>query len=627
MALNYKNINGETSTVNRITFNGQDVQQLRYAKFGEKISAVWCKPYTLTIENKIGISQIKVTRTESEEPTAALIELHNGDVIYDGDTLAFEVTPQNGFELDQSPANFIVQGDVNIADIITVKPKQYSLNITQGNGVSSVTVTRDSSPYQLEKIGEIPLDSPIYYGDVIRIIAVPVTGYEIDPYQMSYSVNSNISANITANLKLYTLNYTQDAGVNLVTITRTHSSFGNTGTLSIGSSIYYGDIINVSVTSKTGYTVISGQGTYTITQNLTLNITTQVSKYRLTAGKGTGVDEVVWTRTESPLKHAPTGQITTDDAIYYGDKLHVSATAMTGFNLSQYTSDYTVTGNITAEFNANIKTYTLTIVKNTGVSNIRVVRMRNDTLNENNSYELANGGIIKHFDQLSVTVSANNYYTVSPSQAAYSRTVSDNVRVSPIAEPKSYTLRISKDSGVSSVIVERKSTIKQGASLGQLNNGSAIYYGDTLNVRAYAYSGYELNAYTYSYTVSENVSINVTSHSTKPMNAPRISGSMSHDSNSNAFYVTLYITNPNNISVTADILVKDCYSSDTKNDTVTLSPNENRTYPVGEMYTTKVEATVTLRRGGYTTMTNSEILQGSFGSSSGSSGSTSSGQS
>ncbi len=91
--------------------------------------------------------------------------------------------------------------------------------------------------------------------------------------------------------------------------------------------------------------------------------------------------------------------------------------------------------------------------------------------------------------------------------------------------------------------------------------------------------------------------------------------------------VTLYITNPNNISVTADILVKDCYSSDTKNDTVTLSPNENRTYHVGEMYTTKVEATVTLRRGGYTTMTNSEILQGSFGSSGGSSGSTSSGQS
>ena len=37
MALNYKHINGETSTVNRITFNGQAVQQLRYAKFGEKI--------------------------------------------------------------------------------------------------------------------------------------------------------------------------------------------------------------------------------------------------------------------------------------------------------------------------------------------------------------------------------------------------------------------------------------------------------------------------------------------------------------------------------------------------------------------------------------------------------------
>ncbi len=627
MALNYKNINGETSNVNNITFNGQDVQQLRYAKFGEKINAVWCKPYTLTIENKIGVSQIKVTRTESEEPTAALIELHNGDTVYDGDTLALEVKPQGGFELDQVPADFIVQGDVNTADIITVKPKQFSMNIMQGNGVSSVTVTRDSSPYQEAATKDIPPDSPIYFGDIIRITATPVVGYELNDYISSYSVAGNISANITASPKLFTLTYSQDAGVNLVTITRTHSSFGGTGTLTANSNIYYGDEINVSVIPLTGYTVINGQGTYTITQNLSLNITTQVSQYRLTERKGTGVDTVVWTRTESPLKHAPTGPITADPVIYYGDKLQASATAMIGFSLSQYTSNYNVTGNITAEFNANIKTYTLTIVKNTGVSNIRVVRMRNDKLNENNSYELANGSIIKHFDQLSITVSANNYYTVSPSQAAYSHTVSDNVRVSPIAEPKSYTLSISKDSGVSSVIVERKSTIKQGASLGQLNNGSAIYYGDALNVRAYAYSGYELNAYTYSYTVSENVSINVTSHSTKPMNAPRISGSMSHDSNSNAFYVTLYITNPNNISVTADILVKDCHSSDTKNDTVTLSPNENRTYPVGEMYTTKVEATVTLRRGGYTTMTNSEILQGSFGSSGGSSGSTSSGQS
>lgn len=625
MAIEYKNINGETSNVKRITFNGQDVQQLRYAKLGEKISAVWCKSYTLTIENKIGISQIKVTRTESEEPTATLMELHNGETIYDGDTLAFEVKPQGGFELDQVPANFIVQGDVNTADIITVKPKQFELNVTYGDGVDSVTVMRDSSPYKFEKTEEISPDSPIYYGDVIRIIAVPVAGYEIDPCQMSFSVNSNISANITASLKLYTLNYTQDVGVNLVTITRTSSTYGNTGTLSVGSSVYYGDVINVSVTPFAGYSVTGGQGTYTITKDLSIGITTQINQYKLTERKGTGVDKVVWTRTESPLQHATTGPITAGCIIYYGDKLHVSATAMMGFNLAQYTSDYTVTGNITAEFSANIKTYTLTIVKNIGISNIRVVRLRNDTLNESNSYELSNGSTIKHFDRINVQVSPCNYYSVA--SMPNNLIVLDDITISPVADPQSFTLSISKDSGVSSVVVRRESSNKQGASIGQLSSGATIYYGDKLSVKAYAYSGYETNSYTTSYTVSGNVNVNVTTHTTKPMNAPRISGSMSYDNYSNAFYVTLYITNPNNLTVTADILVEDCNSSVSISDTKTLSPNETRTYAVGEMYTTKIKATVTLRCSGYTTMTDSEILQGSFNSSGGSSGSTSSGQS
>ena len=76
---------------------------------------------------------------------------------------------------------------------------------------------------------------------------------------------------------------------------------------------------------------------------------------------------------------------------------------------------------------------------------------------------------------------------------------------------KPYTLSISKGTGVASVTVSRTSTLEPTASIGSISAGSGtIFHGDKLSVSATASTGYLLDDYTTSYTVSGNTSVSVT---------------------------------------------------------------------------------------------------------------------
>ena len=76
---------------------------------------------------------------------------------------------------------------------------------------------------------------------------------------------------------------------------------------------------------------------------------------------------------------------------------------------------------------------------------------------------------------------------------------------------KPYTLSVSKGTGVASITVSRTSTLEPTASTGSISAGSGtIFHGDKLSVSATASTGYLLNSYTTSYTVSGNTSVSVT---------------------------------------------------------------------------------------------------------------------
>ena len=419
----------------------------------------------------------------------------------------------------------------------------------------------------------------------------------------------------------YILSVYKGVGVSAVTVNRTASQepSASIGVLTNGATIYYGDTLTISAKAQEGYVLNSYTTTCSVTDNLKIDVTATPTSYKLSIGKGKGVESVTVTRISSPNGKAALGTLSSGAAIYYGDQLSVKATPSSGYQLNTYKTSYTVQGNVSVSVTSEVKKFNLSITQNTGVYSLTVKRTESP-LKGAATVELSNGADIYYGDKLIVTAIPSSGYALNSYTNSY--TVTSDITVAPTVRTASYTLTISKDSGVSSVTVTRTSSPYQGASTGSLSNGATIYYGDKLTVSATADTdNYTLNSYyPTSYTVSGNVSVNITTTRKPSLATPGISGSVSHDSNSNVMYITLYLSNPNDETVSADIVVQDLLSPVVKRDTISMSPNEKeRTYNVGEMRTTKVLATITLRHSSYALTSNSTTLTSSFGSSGGSS--------
>ena len=163
----------------------------------------------------------------------------------------------------------------------------------------------------------------------------------------------------------------------------------------------------------------------------------------LSAGSGA---EISVSRQSSPW--AAAGSLSHGAAVYDGDVLKISFAALTGYALLTHTvngADFesggsiTVSANVTVSASAELLTYTLTIAADSHAL-VTVTR---------GGEALSDGAEIRHFDQLSVTVSAKSGYKVSAADingtaispdAAVSHTVSGPVTVTAITEALSNLL-------------------------------------------------------------------------------------------------------------------------------------------------------------------------------------------
>lgn len=163
----------------------------------------------------------------------------------------------------------------------------------------------------------------------------------------------------------------------------------------------------------------------------------------LSAGSGA---EISVSRQSSPW--AAAGSLSHGAAVYDGDVLKISFSALTGYALLTHTvngADFesggslTVSANVTVSAAAELLTYTLTVAADSHAL-VTVTR---------GGEALSDGAEISHFDLLSVTVSAKAGYEVSAADingtaispdAAASHTVSGPVAVTAITEALSNLL-------------------------------------------------------------------------------------------------------------------------------------------------------------------------------------------
>ncbi len=184
----------------------------------------------------------------------------------------------------------------------------------------------------------------------------------------SYAHDITLYAHWTVNT--YTATWNNGTGYT-ITVTRTASPNAGaaTGSLNSGAAVYYGDVLSVTYTASTGYSIAAkGATSITVTKNVTASdifASASVNQYKVSWNTGTGYSITV-KRTSSPNAGAAIGTLNSGDVVYHGDVLTVSYAANTGYSISSNGStSVTVSGNVTSSAiyaTASANSYTYNIV-------------------------------------------------------------------------------------------------------------------------------------------------------------------------------------------------------------------------------------------------------------------------
>lgn len=123
-----------TSAVNTVTYNGNDVKQIKYND-----SFAWCKPYTLSVSKGTGVASITVSRTSTLEPTASTGSISAGSgTIFHGDKLSVSATASTGYLLNSYTTSYTVSGNTSVSVTATALPK---ITLTKNTHVKTISLT------------------------------------------------------------------------------------------------------------------------------------------------------------------------------------------------------------------------------------------------------------------------------------------------------------------------------------------------------------------------------------------------------------------------------------------------------------------------------------------------------
>lgn len=157
-----------------------------------------------------------------------------------------------------------------------------------------------------------------------------------------YDNSGNDYASLTYNSAVSTHTLSLSAGTgSSITVNRTSSPSGSTGTLSSGATLYYGDVLTVSFTANTGYnlstyTVNNAQFTsgnaHTVTSNTSVASTAALKTFTLTINSVSN-GTIAVNRTSSA--GGATGAISNGSTIYYFDKLKITFTPSSGYEFTK----------------------------------------------------------------------------------------------------------------------------------------------------------------------------------------------------------------------------------------------------------------------------------------------------
>ncbi len=415
----------------------------------------------------------------------------------------------SGYVIDQSP------------DALSAQLPGSTIVIYVSKGKQPITVSFDTCG------GEVDYSSKtVYQSDSYGMLPTPTrAGFSFAGWYTSSSGGSRVSESTTVStaashtlfarweLQQYSAQWSGGSGYS-VSVSRTSSPYGGarTGSISSGSTVYYGDTLKITYTADSGLTIAStGADSITVSGNVTSSdIWAKVSAKQFSASWNTDNGcSITVRRTSSPYAGASTGSISNGGTVYYGDTLKVTYAANNGFSITSTGSDsITVSGNVTSsDIWAKVSAKQFSISWNTGNGYSVAVRRTSSPYAGASTGSISNGDTVYYGDTLKVTYTADSGLTIA-STGSDSITVTGNVTSSDIwAKISAKQFSISWNTGTGyGITVKRTASPYAGASAGTISNGGTVYYGDSLSISYAAETGYTLTSTgASSLTVSGNV--------------------------------------------------------------------------------------------------------------------------
>lgn len=155
-------------------------------------------------------------------------------------------------------------------------------------------------------------------------------------YQPSQSVtpNGNLSLYAVWEKNTYILSISQGKGTTI-------SVLRNGSSLSDGDTLYYGDILSISISANTGYNIsthtVNGTnwttGNFTVTQAVAVIATATLISYTLSILTSSSGVVTQISRVSSPIGEGSIGEITNGATLYYNDVLSINYTLGEAYQL------------------------------------------------------------------------------------------------------------------------------------------------------------------------------------------------------------------------------------------------------------------------------------------------------
>lgn len=334
----------------------------------------------LTITINTGVQKVVIKQGSKTGEITSTITLRNGQ-IYLGKSITFTVYYASGYCSYSGESSSTYTTTYYTSTASYSPTAYYALTLTLGTGIKNVVVNNKTYTSST-KFGVTPNSTVSYTvncSDGYMLSGNVASGTTTYTGSMTMSSAKSLSFSGTLMPKL---TVTVDEGISSYFVS--HPAAGSyTG----NRTFYYGSTTSVtwSVTAKSGYTVAGATGgTISVSSSTAkLNFTTTC---KLTVTIGTGVAGVTVNGT--------TYTSNTSLQLATGSTVSWSATAATGYTLSQTSGSLTMSASQTLAPSATPIPYTITFTKNTGVKALLITSPATHYLTSSDSASIPYGSTV-----------------------------------------------------------------------------------------------------------------------------------------------------------------------------------------------------------------------------------------